>query len=117
MQTQVLQYKKPPISLLNKPQPVNKGNINSNLKMKAAKLEETLQNFHVDARVIQVTQGPAITRYEIQPNVGVKVSSIVRLADDIALNLEAKSIRIEAPIPAKPPWASRWKTTRSTWSP
>ena len=101
MQTQVLQYKKPPISLLNKPQPVNKGNINSNLKMKAAKLEETLQNFHVDARVIQVTQGPAITRYEIQPNVGVKVSSIVRLADDIALNLEAKSIRIEAPIPGK----------------
>ncbi len=101
MQTSVTQYKKPPISLLNKPKPVNKGNININLKMKAAKLEETLQNFHVDARVIQVTQGPAITRYEIQPNVGVKVNSIVRLADDIALNLEAKSIRIEAPIPGK----------------
>ena len=50
---------------------------------------------------MQVTQGPAITRYEIQPNVGVKVNSIVRLADDIALNLEAKSIRIEAPIPGK----------------
>ena len=94
-------YKKPPISLLNKPQPKNKGNINIDLKMKAAKLEETLKNFHVDARVVQVTQGPAITRYEIQPNVGVKVNSIVRLADDIALNLEAKSIRIEAPIPGK----------------
>lgn len=94
-------YKKPSISLLNKPQVKNKGNINIDLKMKAAKLEETLKNFHVDARVVQVTQGPAITRYEIQPNVGVKVNSIVRLADDIALNLEAKSIRIEAPIPGK----------------
>ncbi len=87
--------------MLNKPQPKNKGNINIDLKMKAAKLEETLKNFHVDARVVQVTQGPAITRYEIQPNVGVKANSIVRLADDIALNLEAKSIRIEAPIPGK----------------
>lgn len=94
-------YKKPAVSLLNKPQPQNRGNINIDLKMKAAKLEETLKNFHVDARVVQVTQGPAVTRYEIQPNVGVKVSSIVRLSDDIALNLEAKSIRIEAPIPGK----------------
>ena len=94
-------YKKPSSDLLNKPQVQNKGNINIDLKMKAAKLEETLKNFHVDARVIQVTQGPAVTRYEIQPNVGVKVNSIVRLADDIALNLEAKSIRIEAPIPGK----------------
>lgn len=49
-----------------------------------------------------MTQGPTVTRYEIQPAVGVKVNSIVRLADDIALNLEAKSIRIEAPIPGKP---------------
>ena len=71
------------------------------LAAKAQKLEETLRNFHVDARVLQVTQGPTVTRYEIQPAVGVKVSSIVRLADDIALNLEAKSIRIEAPIPGK----------------
>ncbi len=94
-------YKKPSINLLNKPQLQNRGSINIDLKMKAAKLEETLKNFHVDARVVQVTQGPAVTRYEIQPNVGVKVSSIVRLSDDIALNLEAKSIRIEAPIPGK----------------
>ena len=71
------------------------------LTEKAQKLEETLKNFHVDARVMQVTQGPTVTRYEIQPAVGVKVNSIVRLADDIALNLEAKSIRIEAPIPGK----------------
>ena len=94
------EYKKPPISLLEKPTGGNKTNSNL-LAAKAAKLEETLKNFHVDARVVQVTQGPTVTRYEIQPAVGVKVSSIVRLSDDIALNLEAKSIRIEAPIPGK----------------
>lgn len=66
------QYRKPPITLLNKPQAKNRGNLNADLKMKAVKLEETLKNFNVDARVIQVTQGPAVTRYEIQPNVGVR---------------------------------------------
>lgn len=94
------EYKKPPISLLEKPSGNGKTNTHL-LAAKAQKLEETLKNFHVDARVVQVTQGPTVTRYEIQPSVGVKVSSIVRLADDIALNLEAKSIRIEAPIPGK----------------
>ena len=94
------EYKKPPISLLEKPSGSGKTNTNL-LAAKAQKLEETLKNFHVDARVVQVTQGPTVTRYEIQPSVGVKVSSIVRLADDIALNLEAKSIRIEAPITGK----------------
>ena len=93
-------YKKPPISLLEKAAGGSQTPA-SVLQEKAMKLEETLRNFHVDARVIQVTQGPTVTRYEIQPAVGVKVSSIVRLADDIALNLEAKSIRIEAPIPGK----------------
>ena len=100
-QTQaVKKYKKPPISLLER----SSGGARANsglLTAKAQKLEETLRNFHVDARVMQVTQGPTVTRYEIQPAVGVKVNSIVRLADDIALNLEAKSIRIEAPIPGK----------------
>ena len=93
-------YKMPPIDLMEK----NKGSVKTNdraLTEKAQKLEETLKNFHVDARVVQVTQGPTVTRYEIQPSVGVNVNSIVRLADDIALNLEAKSIRIEAPIPGK----------------
>ena len=71
------------------------------LQQKAALLENTLQNFHVDARVLNVTQGSSVTRYEVQPAVGVKVSSITKLADDIALNLRAKSIRIEAPIPGK----------------
>lgn len=93
-------YKKPPVSLLEKAAGGSQTPA-AVLQEKALKLEETLRNFHVDARVIQVTQGPTVTRYEIQPAVGVKVSSIVRLADDIALNLEAKSIRIEAPIPGK----------------
>ena len=93
-------YKKPPISLLEKPTASGRTPTGL-LQEKALKLEETLRNFHVEARVLQVTQGPTVTRYEIQPAVGVKVSSIVRLADDIALNLEAKSIRIEAPIPGK----------------
>lgn len=95
-------YKFPPIDLLNKGKaPQNKAETNIALQAKAMKLEETLKNFHIDAEVMQVIQGPAVTRYEIHPNVGVKVKSIVNLADDIALNLEAKSIRIEAPIPGK----------------
>lgn len=95
-------YKFPPVSLLNKGSaPRAKGAVNAGLQAKAQKLEETLHNFNIDAEVVNVTQGPAITRYEIHPNVGVKVKSIVSLADDIALNLEAKSIRIEAPIPGK----------------
>ena len=94
-------YKKPPLNLLDKPVKVKDRNLNSELKEKALTLEKTLQSFNVKASVVQVTRGPAVTRYEIQPDTGVKVSSIVRLADDIALNLCAKSIRIEAPIPGK----------------
>ena len=95
-------YKFPPINLLQKgAAPRSKASVNSGLQAKAQKLEETLRNFNIDAQVVNVTQGPAVTRYEIHPNVGVKVKSIVSLADDIALNLEAKSIRIEAPIPGK----------------
>ncbi len=95
-------YKFPPINLLQKGAPQrNRASVNSGLQAKAQKLEETLRNFNIDAQVVNVTQGPAVTRYEIHPNVGVKVKSIVSLADDIALNLEAKSIRIEAPIPGK----------------
>ena len=99
--TKVLKkYKLPPINLLERSTVSNKES-NSSLKSKAIKLEDTLRSFNVDASVIQVTQGPTVTRYEIQPAVGVKVSKIVNLADDIALNLRAKSIRIEAPIPGK----------------
>lgn len=97
-----IQYRKPNISLLKSVRnTINPAQVNAELKSKAALLENTLQNFKVDAKVVEVTQGPAVTRYEIQPNTGVKVNSIKALADDIALNLRAKSIRIEAPIPGK----------------
>ena len=67
----------------------------------AVKLQKTLASFGVEAKVIDITRGPTVTRYELAPSIGVKVSRIVNLADDIALNLAAKSIRIEAPIPGK----------------
>ena len=95
-------YKKPTIDLLeqvNSSTDADKASYE--LKEKADLLERTLRSFNVDAKVIKVTQGPAVTRYEIQPNVGVKVNKIVNLADDIALNMRAKSIRIEAPIPGR----------------
>ena len=94
-------FQLPPVDLLSKGPSSSTLGESENLKAKASKLEQTLLDFNVNAKVVQVTKGPAVTRYEIQPNTGVKVSSIVRLADDIALNLEAKSIRIEAPIPGK----------------
>ena len=67
----------------------------------AKKLEDTLLSFGVEAKVTQINKGPTVTRYELQPKQGVKVSKIVNLADDIALNLAASGIRIEAPIPGK----------------
>lgn len=67
----------------------------------AKKLEDTLKSFGVEARVINVSSGPAVTRFELQPSPGVKVSKIVNLSDDIALNLAASGVRIEAPIPGK----------------
>lgn len=67
----------------------------------AKKLEETLMSFGVEARVINVSKGPSVTRYELQPKAGVKVSRIVNLSDDIALALAARGVRIEAPIPGK----------------
>ncbi|MDD5602718.1 MAG: DNA translocase FtsK 4TM domain-containing protein [Eubacteriales bacterium] len=67
----------------------------------ARKLEETLRSFQVEARVINVSPGPTVTRYELQPGLGVKVNRIVTLADDIALNLASGGVRIEAPIPGK----------------
>ena len=93
-------FKKPPISLLDKNPGGDKAS-NQTLQENAIKLEDTLKSFNVDAKVVQVTQGPTVTRYEIQPAVGVRVSKILSLENDIALNLQAKSIRIEAPIPGK----------------
>ena len=94
-------YEFPPIDLLNRGKRKTAENVDV-LREKAMRLEETLQSFNIDAKVTNVTQGPAVTRYEVHPNSGVKVRGIKNLADDIALNMEAKSIRIDAPIPGKP---------------
>jgi S-DNA-T family DNA segregation ATPase FtsK/SpoIIIE len=94
-------YKLPPLSLLSRPvrnkNLRNNKDIAENIKI----LEETLESFGVKAKVTQVSRGPAITRYEIQPPSGVKVSRIVGLADDIALSMASPDVRIEAPIPGK----------------
>ena len=94
-------YKKPSLNLLNKIDNKNDDNSKKKVLRNASLLEKTLADFGVEAKVNQVTVGPTITRYEIQPKPGVKVSKIVNLTDDIALSLAAKSIRMEAPIPGK----------------
>lgn len=93
-------YEIPSLELLGKPA-VGKGSDMADYKANARKLEATLESFGVRAKVLEVVRGPAVTRYEIQPDVGVKVSRIVSLTDDIALALAAKDIRMEAPIPGK----------------
>jgi DNA segregation ATPase FtsK/SpoIIIE, S-DNA-T family len=93
-------YEMPALDLLAKPA-AGKGSEMSDYKANARKLEATLESFGVRAKVLEVVRGPAVTRYEIQPDVGVKVSRIVSLTDDIALALAAKDIRMEAPIPGK----------------
>ncbi|CAG7602362.1 DNA translocase SpoIIIE [Paenibacillus solanacearum] len=93
-------YELPSLQLLAKPA-VGKGADALDYKAVARKLEATLESFGVRAKVLEVVRGPAVTRYEIQPDVGVKVSRIVSLTDDIALALAAKDIRMEAPIPGK----------------
>lgn len=96
-----IEYIFPPVDMLNENKYKANANDKKELLQNAKLLEETLQSFGVDAKVIQVNRGPSVTRYEIQPSAGVKVSKIVNLADDIALNLAAPSVRIEAPIPGK----------------
>ena len=93
-------YKFPPLSLLKRGKKAG-GDSDSHLKETALKLQQTLQNFGVHVTVTNVSCGPAVTRYELQPEMGVKVSKIVGLADDIKLNLAAADIRIEAPTPGK----------------
>ncbi|OZB97860.1 DNA translocase FtsK [Paenibacillus sp. XY044] len=94
-------YKLPPFRLLAKPQNGGKPGDQNDYKQTARKLEATMESFGVRAKVLEVVRGPAVTRYEIQPDIGVKVSRIVGLTDDIALALAAKDIRMEAPIPGK----------------
>ena len=95
-------YKLPPIDLLKHPDIDIAGSApKEDFNEKARVLEETLKSFNVDAKVVNVISGPSVTRYEIQPAIGVKVNKITGLSDDIALNMRARSIRIEAPIPGK----------------
>ena len=93
-------YKVPPISLLKRGVK-SKGDSDEHLRATAAKLEETFSNFGVGVHVTNASCGPSVTRYELQPDQGVKVSKIVGLADDIKLNLAVTDLRIEAPIPGK----------------
>lgn len=95
------EYKFPPIDLLNRPKMDAKGMTDRDLKDTALKLQKTLDSFGVRVTITNVSCGPAVTRYELQPEQGVKVSRITGLADDIKLNLAAADVRIEAPIPGK----------------
>ena len=94
-------YKFPPITLLSQGDPKEIKGGKKAVTETASKLQKTLYSFGVSAKVENVSVGPAITRYELKPAEGVRVSEIANLADDIALNLAAESIRIEAPIPGK----------------
>ena len=94
-------YKFPPINLLAKGSSKKSGDSARELKETAERLRQTLDTFGVKVTVTDISQGPSVTRYELQPELGVKVSKIVGLADDIKLNLAATDIRIEAPIPGK----------------
>ena len=91
----------PPIELLDRNPSPQSAKSRAQILENSRKLEETLKSFGVEARVIEVSKGPAVTRYELSPGAGVKVSKIAGLADDLALNLAAVGIRIEAPIPGK----------------
>ena len=95
-------YKKPPASLLNYAKNnSNPTEIQSEIQGKSDTLVTTLQSFGIQSRIVGISRGPSVTRYELQPAAGVKVSKITGLSDDIALNLAAKGVRIEAPIPGK----------------
>ena len=94
-------YQYPPLKLLKRGNGKSQGDSDAYLRKTAQKLQDTLHNFGVNVTVTNVSCGPTVTRYELQPEMGVKVSRIVGLADDIKLNLATPDIRIEAPIPGK----------------
>lgn len=94
-------YQKPPLTLLDLPERTQRAALGKDLRATSAMLESTLRVFGVEADVVQVTRGPTITRYELEPAPGMKVSRFVSLADDLALALKAHRVRVEAPIPGK----------------
>lgn len=94
-------YNYPPLSLLSESEIVNQGNIKEELQTNGQMLVDTLKSFGVQTKIIDISRGPSVTRFELQPAAGVKISKITNLSDDIALNLAAFGVRIEAPIPGK----------------
>ncbi len=94
-------YRFPPLSLLKEPNCSDAAKANADLDSTATHLVDTLRSFGVETRIVDISRGPAVTRYELQPCAGVKISKITNLADDIALNLATAGVRIEAPIPNK----------------
>ena len=94
-------YQLPPLEILDTPKASDPSTYQKDIMDQCAVLEQTLADFKVRARVVAVTRGPSVTRFELEPAAGVKVSSVVNLADDIALRLAAPGVRIEAPIPGK----------------
>lgn len=95
------QYNYPPVQLLDPSVDTEGASAMLELQNNATKLVETLKSFGVNATITNICRGPSVTRYELQPAAGVKISKITNLSDDIALNLAAKGVRIEAPIPGK----------------
>lgn len=101
MNSTVEDYVIPPVSLLKAAKHAKEKDISNELKNSAEKLVDTLHSFNVDATITDISRGPSVTRYELKPATGIRISKITTLTDDIALNLAATSIRIEAPIPGK----------------
>ena len=95
-------YHYPPLDLFDKAKDGGDAGAEAELKANAQKLVDTLDSFGVKTRVLDISRGPSVTRYELQPLAGVKISRITSLSDDIALNLAVAGVRIEAPIPGKP---------------
>ena len=94
-------YHYPPVQLLSLPDNNNDQSAREELEQNSRKLIDTLNSFGVNAKIVNICRGPSVTRYELQPAPGVKISKITNLSDDIALNLAANGVRIEAPIPGK----------------
>ncbi len=97
----VPEYILPPLDLLNEPEIMEADLREEDLREKAHLLEKTLNDFSIDAKIIEINPGPTITRYDLQPAPGVKIQSIVNLSDDIALAMQAPSVRVLAPVPDK----------------
>ena len=101
MSSNVEDYVIPPVSILKAGKQADTKDISGELKMNAERLIDTLHSFNVDASITDISRGPTVTRYELKPAAGIRISKITNLSDDIALNLAATHVRIEAPIPGK----------------